>query len=95
MRSRFTCSASAVAMPRRWSPWLSTLAPRNSVGPVTRNPSSRASIRVREGQAVSVHEPDPVPADPQPESIPLTIVHEDESLVVVDKPAGVPSTGRP
>jgi 23S rRNA pseudouridine1911/1915/1917 synthase len=30
-----------------------------------------------------------VPAEPQPESIPLTIVFEDAHLIVVDKPAGM------
>jgi len=33
--------------------------------------------------------PPPTPADPQPEAIPLTILYEDEHLIVVDKPAGM------
>ena len=32
--------------------------------------------------------PPPTPADPQPEAIPLSILYEDEHLIVVDKPAG-------
>lgn len=28
-------------------------------------------------------------AEPQPEAIPLTIIHEDEALIVIDKPAGM------
>ena len=33
--------------------------------------------------------PPPAPADPQPEAIPLSILYEDEHLIVVDKPAGM------
>ncbi len=58
---------------------------------------SRASARVRPGQAIAVVLPDPVPAAPAPEDIPLAIVHEDDRLLVVDKPAGLvvhPGAGR-
>jgi len=33
--------------------------------------------------------PAPSPADPQPEAIPLSVLFEDEHLIVVDKPAGM------
>ena len=33
--------------------------------------------------------PPPAPAEPQPETIPLTILYEDAHLIVVDKPAGM------
>jgi 23S rRNA pseudouridine1911/1915/1917 synthase len=33
--------------------------------------------------------PPPVPATPQPEAIPLTVLYEDAHLIVVDKPAGM------
>jgi 23S rRNA pseudouridine1911/1915/1917 synthase len=33
--------------------------------------------------------PPPTPADPQPEAIPLTVLFEDEHLIVIDKPAGM------
>lgn len=33
--------------------------------------------------------PAPLPADPQPEAIPLAVLYEDAHLVVVDKPAGM------
>jgi 23S rRNA pseudouridine1911/1915/1917 synthase len=33
--------------------------------------------------------PPPSPADPQPEAIALTVLYEDEHLIVVDKPAGM------
>jgi 23S rRNA pseudouridine1911/1915/1917 synthase len=50
---------------------------------------ARASARLRPGQAVRVHVPAPVPAEPRPEDIPVEIVYEDERVVVVDKPAGL------
>jgi len=33
--------------------------------------------------------PPPEPAEPQPEAIPLTVLYEDEHLIVVDKPPGM------
>jgi 23S rRNA pseudouridine1911/1915/1917 synthase len=50
---------------------------------------SRPSARLRPGQAVHVHLPAPVPAEPQPEDIPIAVVHEDPHLLVVNKPAGL------
>jgi 23S rRNA pseudouridine1911/1915/1917 synthase len=60
--------------------------------------ATRASARLRPGQAVSVFVPEPVPARPLPEDIPLDIVHEDRHLLVLSKPAGLavhPGAGRP
>ena len=59
---------------------------------------ARASRPCREGDAVEVRVPEPVPGAPEPEEIPLTILYEDPHLVVVDKPAGMvvhPSPGHP
>ena len=42
--------------------------------------------------------PPPVAAEPEPEDIPLAVVHEDAHLLVVDKPAGLvvhPAAGAP
>jgi 23S rRNA pseudouridine1911/1915/1917 synthase len=58
---------------------------------------TRPSARLRSGQAVRVHVPPPVPAEPQPEDIPISVVHEDTRLLVVNKPAGLvvhPGAGR-
>jgi 23S rRNA pseudouridine1911/1915/1917 synthase len=58
---------------------------------------ARASARVKAGQSVLVEVPAPAAAQPQPEDIPLRIVHEDSALLVVDKPAGLvvhPGAGR-
>jgi 23S rRNA pseudouridine1911/1915/1917 synthase len=49
----------------------------------------RASYRPRRGETIAVTVP-PVPdRDVLPEDIPLTILYEDEHLIVVDKPAGM------
>ena len=50
---------------------------------------ARASSRVRLGQRAVVRVPPAVPAEPQAEDIPLRVVHEDASLLVIDKPAGL------
>ncbi|AXS41771.1 RluA family pseudouridine synthase [Breoghania sp. L-A4] len=47
------------------------------------------NYRVNEGDVVEVDEPAPVDANPQPEDIPLTVVFEDDDLIVIDKPAGL------
>ncbi|HEX7570189.1 MAG TPA: RluA family pseudouridine synthase [Verrucomicrobiae bacterium] len=43
----------------------------------------------RAGEAVEVHWPEARPAEAQPEEIPLDILFEDQSLLVVNKPAGL------
>ena len=56
----------------------------------------RPGQRVRAGDTLEADPPQPLAATPQPEPIPLEIVHEDADLVVVDKPAGLvvhPSPG--
>jgi 23S rRNA pseudouridine1911/1915/1917 synthase len=54
-------------------------------GKPIRDPASK----VRGEEEVRVAVPDPVPAHNEPQDIPLTIVFEDEQLLVVDKPAGL------
>lgn len=49
----------------------------------------RASLKLRGDELISVTVPPPVPATPQPEQIPLTVVYEDSDLIVIDKPAGM------
>ncbi len=60
-------------------------------GHVTVNGSATTKVktRLRAGDAIRVMLPEPEPAEPEPEDIPLDIVHEDEHLVVIDKPAGM------
>lgn len=50
---------------------------------------SDASARVKRGATYSVTVPAPEAATPEPQDIPLNIVHEDAHLIVIDKPAGM------
>lgn len=59
---------------------------------------ARASRLCREGDAVEVRVPEPAPAEPAVEAIPLAILYEDSDIIVIDKPAGMvvhPSPGHP
>jgi 23S rRNA pseudouridine1911/1915/1917 synthase len=49
----------------------------------------RAALRLKGGEALSVSVPPPEPALPEPEDLPLSILHEDRDLLVLDKPAGL------
>lgn len=51
--------------------------------------AAKPSTKLRGGEQLSVTIPAPQPAEPQPELIPLAILHEDTSLLVIDKPAGL------
>jgi 23S rRNA pseudouridine1911/1915/1917 synthase len=51
---------------------------------------SKPGERVAAGERLTVRIPSPVPAEPQAQSIPLDIIFEDQHLIVVDKPAGMP-----
>jgi 23S rRNA pseudouridine1911/1915/1917 synthase len=58
----------------------------------------RPSHRVRAGERIDVLIPPTVPSALEPEPIPLSIVFEDDDLIVIDKPAGLtvhPGAGRP
>jgi 23S rRNA pseudouridine1911/1915/1917 synthase len=46
--------------------------------------------KLEAGEKLTVLLPAPVPAQPLPEALPLNIVYEDASMIVVDKPAGMP-----
>jgi 23S rRNA pseudouridine1911/1915/1917 synthase len=50
---------------------------------------TRSATGVREGGAVEITVPPPPTSDAVPEDIPLTFVHIDEHLAVVDKPPGL------
>ena len=59
-----------------------------------RDPNSR----VKPGETYEVAIPEAAPAIPQGQDIPLTIVYEDDDLIVIDKPAGLvvhPAAGNP
>ena len=51
--------------------------------------AEKAGQKVAEKDEIGVEIPPPVPAEPQPEDIPLTVVFEDEHMLVVDKAPGM------
>ncbi|MBE6702565.1 MAG: RluA family pseudouridine synthase [Ruminococcaceae bacterium] len=56
------------------------------------------NYRLRGGEEIWVEIADPVPAEAQPEEIPLHIVYEDEDVIVINKPQGMvvhPAAGNP
>ncbi len=60
--------------------------------------TSRPSTRLHKGDRIQLSATDAPPADTTPEPLPLSIVHEDDHVVVVDKPAGLtvhPAPGHP
>ncbi len=68
-------------------------------GGVLRNgkPASKKD-RLSEGDSIVVSCPDPVSLDVVPQNLPLTIVYEDDALLVVNKPQGMvvhPAAGHP
>ena len=50
---------------------------------------AKAHYKLKESDHVDLAVPDPEPLEVQPEAIPLNIVHEDDSLIVIDKPPGM------
>jgi len=62
------------------------LAGRVAIGARTiRDPGHR----VNAGDRIAVAVPPPEPAEPEAEAIPLAIVHEDDDLIIIDKPKGL------
>jgi 23S rRNA pseudouridine1911/1915/1917 synthase len=60
--------------------------------------AAKPSHRLKAGERVEVELPAPPPSEVEPEDIPLDILHEDEEVVVVNKPAGLvvhPAAGVP
>lgn len=54
--------------------------------------------KLRPGDEIALAAPAPTDPEPQPENIPLTVLYEDEALIVIDKPAGLvvhPAPGSP
>jgi 23S rRNA pseudouridine1911/1915/1917 synthase len=52
--------------------------------------------RVNSGAAILIDIPEPAPAKPAPEAIPLNVAYEDADIIVIDKPKGLvvhPATG--
>jgi 23S rRNA pseudouridine1911/1915/1917 synthase len=47
------------------------------------------AYHVASGETITIDIPPAVPAEPEGEAIPLTVVYEDASILVIDKPAGL------
>src|SRR4030042_4461172 len=50
---------------------------------------TKPSTHVKAGDQISGTLPSPKPLSIEPESLPLTILYEDPSIIVIDKPAGM------
>lgn len=81
--------ALAVALPtlsrERLKALISSGQVSNAQGALARDPA----MKVAPGMRFAVIVPDPTPAHNEAQDIPLTIVFEDEHLIVIDKPAGL------
>lgn len=49
----------------------------------------KAGAKVSETDGIEVSIPPPVPAEPEPENIPLDVIFEDGDILVINKPAGL------
>ena len=61
-------------------------------------PAGQGSVKVAAGTPFAIAVPEAAPAEAIAQDIPLTVVFEDESLIVIDKPAGLvvhPAAGNP
>ncbi|SMG10399.1 RluA family pseudouridine synthase [Paracoccus sp. J56] len=91
--------ALALAAPEQAALSRSRLAKLIADGAVTgpSGPVADGKARAETGDyLIRINEPEPL--DAQPEAIPLSVAHEDEDLIVVDKPAGMvvhPAPGAP
>ena len=79
--------------------WLTETVPEHSrsrwqslikEGRVTVNGApGKANLKIHTGDRVEWSIPDPAPAAPQAEEIPLNILYEDKHMIVINKPAGL------
>ncbi|WP_260927478.1 RluA family pseudouridine synthase [Novosphingobium sp. 9] len=56
---------------------------------VAGKPAAQASLKIAAGTVFAIDVPPAILAEAQPQDIPLSVVFEDEYLIVVDKPAGL------
>ena len=50
---------------------------------------AKSSLALHAGAAIDLDIPAPEPATPEPESLPLAVIYDDEDIAVVNKPAGM------
>lgn len=51
--------------------------------------TAKSSLKLKGGEIITVHLPDPESCSAGPEDIPLNILYEDSDVIVVNKPAGM------
>lgn len=51
--------------------------------------SAKSNYKLRNGDLIEIHIPDPIPLEVEAEEIDLDIVYEDEDVVVINKPQGM------
>src|SRR5437870_7966334 len=51
--------------------------------------ASKPGQKVKAGDQIAIEMPEPQPSGNQAEDIPLSVVYEDDDLLVIDKPAGM------
>ena len=49
----------------------------------------KSNFKTKEGDVISVTEEEPSPIEAEPEDIPISVVYEDDDVLVVDKPRGM------
>ncbi|MGY6634259.1 MAG: RluA family pseudouridine synthase [Alkalilacustris sp.] len=92
--------ALALAVPEAAGLSRSQIARLIAAGQVTRDGQvlRAASTRVAPGERLEIAIPAPAPVQTRPQPIALSVVHEDDEVIVVDKPAGMvvhPAAGNP
>jgi 23S rRNA pseudouridine1911/1915/1917 synthase len=63
--------------------------PRTSQTAASGRPRRKPGDRLNGNETLEVRIPPPVPAEPQPQEMPLDILYEDDQLIIVNKPAGM------
>lgn len=81
--------ALAVALPEFSRERLKSLIVDGRVHTASGSPAGDPSAKVSVGSAFDLSIPPPAPLENEAQDIPLAVVHEDEHLIVVDKPAGL------
>jgi len=71
------------ARPRRGGP------PDSPSEPPPEPAAAKANLAVREGQQITVHLPEAMPAAAAQEDLPLEILYQDPDIAVINKPAGM------
>jgi len=51
--------------------------------------TAKASLKLKAGDEIEIHFPEPEALDVLPENIPLDVIYEDDDLIVVNKPQGM------